>query len=39
MTETTILDFKLSKSFDDYRNHMNAPEQQAMFQEMGVQVF
>ena len=39
MTETTILDFKPSKSFDDYRNHMNAPEQQAMFQEMGVQVF
>ena len=39
MTETTILDFKLSKSFDDYRNHMNAPEQQAMIQEMGVQVF
>ena len=24
---------------DDYRNHMNAPEQQAMFQEMGVLVF
>jgi hypothetical protein len=36
MTEPTILDFKLSKSFDDYRNHMNAPEQQTMFQEMGV---
>ena len=39
MTETTILDFKPSKSFDDYRDHMNAPEQQAMFEEMGVQVF
>jgi hypothetical protein len=39
MTETTILDFKLSNSFDEYRNHMSAPEQQAMFQEMGVQVF
>ena len=39
MTETTILDFKLSKSFDDYRDHMNAPEQKAMFEEMGVQVF
>ena len=39
MTETTILDFKLSKSFDDYRDHMNAQEQQAMFEEMGVQVF
>ena len=39
MTETTILDFKLSKSFDDYRDHMNAPEQKAMFEEMGVKVF
>ena len=37
--ETTVLDFKLSNSFNEYRDHMNAPEQQSMFQEMGVQVF
>ena len=39
MIETTVLDFKLSKSFEDYRAHMNAPEQQAMFAEMGVKTF
>ena len=36
MTETTVLDFKLSNTFEEYRAHMNAPEQQAMFAEMGV---
>ena len=36
MTETTVLDFKLSNTFEEYRTHMNAPEQQAMFAEMGV---
>ena len=36
MTETTVLDFKLSNTFEEYRGHMNAPEQQAMFAEMGV---
>ena len=39
MIETTVLDFKLSKSFEDYRAHMNAPEQQTMFAEMGVRTF
>ena len=39
MTETTVLDFKLSNSFEEYRSHMNAPEQQAMFAEMGVKTF
>ena len=34
--ETTVLDFKLSKNFEEYKAHMNAPEQQAMFKEMGV---
>jgi hypothetical protein len=39
MFETTILDFKLSNTFDEYRAWMNAPEQQAMFAEMGVKTF
>ena len=39
MTETTVLDFKLSNTFEEYRAHMNAPEQQAMFAEMGVKTF
>ena len=39
MTETTVLDFKVSNTFDEYRAHMNAPEQQAMFAEMGVKTF
>ena len=34
--ETTVLDFKLSNTFEQYRDHMNAPEQQAMFAQMGV---
>ena len=36
MTETTALDFKLINTFEEYYIHMNAPEQQAMFAEMGV---
>ena len=39
MTETTVLDFRLSNSFEEYRDHMNAPEQQAMFAQMGVITF
>ena len=39
MFATTILDFKLSNTFDEYRAWMNAPEQQAMFAEMGVKTF
>ena len=37
--ETTVLDFKLSNTFEEYESHMNAPEQQAMFKEMGVKTF
>jgi len=37
--ETTILDFKLSKSFEEYKAYMNSTEQQAMFNEMGVKTF
>ena len=39
MLETTVLDFKLSNTFEQYRDHMNAPEQQAMFAQMGVKTF
>ena len=39
LIETTVLDFKLSNSFEEYEAHMNAPEQQAMFKEMGVKTF
>ena len=39
MIETTVLDFKLSNTFDEYQAWMNAPEQQAMFAEMGVKTF
>ena len=38
MTETTVLDFKISNTFDEYRDWMNAPEQQAMFAD-SVQTF
>ena len=37
--ETTILDFKLSNTFEEYEAHMNAAEQKAMFREMGVKTF
>ena len=37
--ETTVLDFKLSNTFEEYEAHMNAPEQQAMFKQMGVKTF
>ena len=37
--ETTVLDFKLSNTFEEYEAHMNAPEQQSMFTEMGVNTF
>ena len=37
--ETTVLDFKLSNTFEEYEAHMKAPEQQAMFNEMGVKIF
>ena len=37
--ETTVLDFKLSNTFEEYEAHMYAPEQQSMFSEMGVKTF
>ena len=39
MTETTVLDFKLTNTFEEYLAYMNAPDQQAMFAEMGVKTF
>ena len=37
--ETTILDSQLSNTFEKYESHMNAKEQQKMFNEMGVKTF
>ena len=37
--ETTVLVFKLNNTFDEYRAHMTAPKQQAMFKEMAVKNF
>ena len=37
--ETTILDFQLSNTFEQYESHMNEKEQQKMFKEMGVKTF
>ena len=37
--ETTVLDFKLRNTFEEYKAHMNAAEQQTMFKEMGVKTF
>ena len=39
MIETTVLDFKLSNTFEEYKTYMLAPQQQSMFSEMGVKVF
>lgn len=39
MKETTVLDFKLSKTFDEYLNHMKGLEAQGMFEEMGIKIF
>ena len=36
---TSILDFQLSNTFEQYESHMNAEEQQSMFKEMGVKTF
>ncbi len=38
-TEITVLVFKISNTFSEYCTHMNAPEQQKMFREMGVEPF
>ena len=37
--ETTILDFQLSNTYEEYESHKNAKEQQIMFKEMGVKSF
>ena len=37
--ETTVLNFKLSNTFEEYEAYMKAPEQKAMFNEMGVKIF
>ena len=37
--ETTVLDFKLSNTFEEYEADMDAPEQQAMFKEMCLKTF
>ena len=37
--ETTILDFQLSNTYEEYESHMNVKEQQTMFKEMGVKTF
>jgi len=37
--ETTILDFQLINTFEQYESYMNAEEQQTMFKEMGVKIF
>ena len=37
--ETTVLDFKLSNTFEEYEAYMNASEQQIIFKEMGVKIF
>ena len=34
--ETTILDFQLSNTFEQYESHMKVKEQKTMFREMGV---
>ena len=37
--ETTVFDFKLSNTFEDYETYMNEKEQQAMFKEMSIKTF
>ena len=37
--ETTILDFQLSNTFEQYESHIYAEEQQTMFKEMGAKTF
>tara|TARA_Y100001968_G_scaffold326017_1_gene368307 strand:+ start:1920 stop:2054 length:135 start_codon:yes stop_codon:yes gene_type:complete len=39
VTEITVLDFELSNTFEEYCMLMKAPEQQAIFKEMGVKTF
>ena len=37
--ETTVFDFKLSNTFEEYEAYMNSPKQKAMFKEIGVKTF
>ena len=37
--ETTILDFQLSNTFEQYKSHMNEKEQQTIIKEMGVKTY
>ena len=37
--ETTILDFKLSNTYEEYKSHMNAKQQHTMFKKIGVKTF
>ena len=37
--ETTILDFQISNTFEEYESYMNAKEQQKIFKEMGVKTY
>ena len=37
--ETTILDFQLRNTYEEYKTHINAKEKQKMFKEMGVKTF
>ena len=39
MIAKTVLDFKLSNTIEEFHIYMNAPEQQAMFANMGVKTF
>jgi hypothetical protein len=39
MIETTVLDFKLSNTFEEFRTYMNAPKQQSIFAKMGAKTF
>ena len=38
MIETTVLDFDLSNTFQEYKAYMEGAEQQVMFSEMGVKI-
>ena len=37
--ETTILDFQLSNTFEEYESHMNAEEQQSMLKKWALKHF
>ena len=37
--ETTILDFQLSNTFEQYESHMNTEEQQSIFNKLGFKKF